>query len=494
MNTRRISIIFAFIAVVIIIVLLIGAIYAFFTLEIDDENDINTFNNNTIISFMDTSNVSLTNAYIGENISKTFSVENTGDVVLYYDIKLNDLVNNFSNPDDLVFTLSSSNGGAVIKKTTMPVYNPTIATGIKIEPGIKHSYIMNISFLKTEEDQSNNLNKTFSANIVVSSSIKNHPDTVIYKNGSLGGKIIYNASSELGIGYDTIYGEGLYYTNDTINGNTVYFYRGSKSLNNNLIFGDNCYKILRTTINGGFRIVYNGSVNDGVCSDENSGILEDTSKYNNYSNFNAFVGYMYGSADSSNYLNEHANTNSSVIKTVLDDWYLNNISNYSSYLEDSIYCNNRKTSKFKYKNVVYGLNGFGNNNTGYLSFNNNSVEMKPSLNCINVNDRLSVNNNQGVKALTYPVGLITVDDLTYAGYSNSLSNKDNYLYTDSSYWTMSAAYYNGSAAYNYIVNKDKLGVLKVDSNSGVRPVITLKKDVIVLSGDGSLTSPYRITD
>ena len=436
----------------------------------------------------------MTNAYTGESISKTFTVENTGEVVVYYDIKLNDLVNNFANPDDLVFTLSGSNGGAYIKKTTMPVSNPIIASSIKIEPGVKHSYVMGITFLRTDEDQSDNMNKTFSANINITSSTKYNTSKDIYESGTLGSKIVANASSELNLNYSSTAGEGVYYTNDAINGETIYFYRGTKSLNNNVLFAGNCFKIVRTTIDGGIRLAYNGKANNGVCSDTNTAILDTTTKYNNNSNFNAYVGYMYGSADSSAYADEHNNVNSSVIKTALDNWFTANISNYSSYLEDSIYCNNRKTSKFILNNVTYGFDGFSNKNTGYISYKNNFIDMKPTYNCVNRKDRLSVKNSNGVSVLSNSVGLLTSDELTFAGFSGSTSNTTNYLYTSSAYWTMSPAYYNGSKAYNYIANGAKLGVLAVDSTSGIRPVITLKKDTKVISGDGSLSTPYKVTD
>lgn len=496
MNTHKMSMIFASVGIILVVILMITATYAYFSLEIVGEGaDINiaTFNKNIQITYIDTSNVSLTNAYTGESISKTFTVENTGDVVIYYDIKLNDLVNNFANPDDLVFTLSGSNGGAYIKRTTMPVSNPIIASSVKIEPGVKHSYVMNITFLKTDEDQSENMNKTFSANINVTSSSKYNPNKNIYNEGTLGSKIVNNALSELNLDYSSSAGEGVYYTNDSINGETIYFYRGSKALKNNVLFAGNCFKIVRTTIDGGIRLVYNGKANNGVCSDSDIAILDTITKYNNNSNFNAYVGYMYGSADSSTYADEHNNINSSVIKTALENWYNENINSYSSYIEDSIYCNNRKTSKFVLNNVTYGFDGFSNRNTGYNSYKSVSIDMKPSYNCVNVKDRLSVKNPVGVSVLSSPVGLLTSDEAAFAGVSGS-SNINNYLSVTSSYWLMTPAYYNGSRACNYIISSARFNILSVDSTSGIRPVITLKKDTKVISGDGSLNTPYKITD
>ena len=500
MKTNKISVIFASVGIIMLVVLMIAATYAYFSLDIEGEGkDINiaTFNKNIQITYVDTSNVSMVNAYTGESISKTFTVENTGDVVAYYDIKLNDLVNNFADPDDLVFTLSGSNGGAIIKQTTMPVSNPIIASSVKINPGVKHSYIMDITFLRTEDDQSDNMNKTFSANINITSSAKYNPDSEIYENGTLGSEIVSNAIAETNIDYTTRQGEGVYYTNDSINGETIYFYRGSKNLNNNVLFAGKCFKILRTTIDGGIRLIYNGEATDGVCSDEVSGVLDNTSVFNSNTNYNAYVGYMYGAPNSGTYSEEHANVNSSTIKTVLENWYSTNISEYSSYIEDSIYCSNRKTNKVVVSNVTFGLEGYGNKNTGYLPYRNNSYERKPSYNCINKKDRLSVKNSNGVSALTYPVGLITVDELSFAGYNNSslttASDLEIFLDTGTNYWTMSPASYNGTGAYNYLAQSGNFRVYSVGNASGVRPVITLKKDTKILSGDGTLTTPYKIT-
>lgn len=497
MKTGKISMIFASVGIILLVVLMITATYAYFSLEIEGtgtDMNVATFNKNIEITYVDTSNVSMVNAYTGESISKTFTVENTGDVVVYYDIKLNDLVNNFADPDDLVFTLSGSNGGAIIKQTTMPASNPTIASSVKIEPGVKHSYVMGITFLKTDDDQSDNMNKTFSANINISSSTKYSPNKEVYADGTLGSKIVTGALPESSLDYTTSDGEGVYYTNDSINGETIYFYRGTKSLNNNVLFAGKCFKILRTTIDGGIRLVYNGEATDGACSDDATAILDNTSAFNTSGNYNAYVGYMYGSPNSGTYAEEHANTNSSAIKTVLENWYSTNLLNYASYIEDSIYCSNRKAVYRVSGNVVYGTEGYGTKNTGYLSWKD-FLAAKPSYNCVNKKDRLSVKNNNGTSALTYPVGLVTADELRFAGFKVSI-NTTNFLYTGVGFWTMTPAYFNGTSARNYAVltSGSMLNIVPVTSTYGVKPVITLKKDTKFLSGDGTLATPYKITD
>lgn len=56
---------------------------------------------------------------------------------------------------------------------------------------------------------------------------------------------------------------------------------------------------------------------------------------------NAYVGYIYGTASSSSYEETHKNINSSTIKMFVDNWYKNNLINYTDYLQNAIYCNDR---------------------------------------------------------------------------------------------------------------------------------------------------------
>lgn len=83
----------------------------------------------------------------------------------------------------------------------------------------------------------------------------------------------------------------------------IYYYNGA-DVNNNLIFADICWQIVRTTENGGVKLIYNGLPVNGVCGEA----AYDTSSYVNYignddviynSNANLLtsVGYMYGNYD-----------------------------------------------------------------------------------------------------------------------------------------------------------------------------------------------------
>lgn len=485
MNIKRIGIIGAYIGIVFIIVFLSTATYAVLTVSPDKNNQNNNYlTNNLTIKYKETSNVSIVNYVPSQSLTKTFSVTNNSDNTEYYDIRLEKVINNFEDKDNLIYTLTSENGGYV-SETSLPSDDKYIVSNVKIEPKEKHNYILNINFIKTNKDQSKDLNKTFSSNIKITSS----QDAINYAKNTLGEKII----SEVVSSFNNIdihnYKDGVYFTNSSIDGKSVYFYRGSNNLNNNAIFGSDCYKIIRTTEDGGIRLIYNGKSNEGKCSNKNN-VLEDDIVFNTRSNYNAYVGYMYGDASSNNYENEHKNINSSLIKTYLDEFYLNNLIKYNDFIaSDTVYCNNRVLAEFKIKGVTYSKYGYGNNNTGYEMMNN-YLNNKVSYDCPNKNDRFSVNSENGNNMLSNSIGLITLEELFYAGYLNNKDNSSNYLYSLYPYWTMTSAYFSGSNAYNFIVDKGKINTKDVSHSAYVRPVITLKSTTTIIKGDGSLDNPY----
>jgi len=469
MNNYKFTVILCSIGIILVSIFMMFSTYAYFTVNVEGEGKeivLSTFDQNTTIIYNDTSNVSMVNAYTGDEIIKTFSIENTSNYLLYYDILLDNVVNNFEIKDDLVYTLES-NGAALRERSIMPSTNDYIASNILINPHEKHEYKMTITFLNKDIDQSANMNKTFSSNIHVLGSKNINVGEHISQSGTLLDEII-NKSMQID--------SNIYKTNNSINGNTIYYYKGNE-INNNLIFNNMCFKIVRTDENYGIRVIYNGEYIDGVCN--NDSILK--SVYNTKSNSNTYVGYMYGNASSNSYKNEHNNTSSSFIKMQLDKWYKEKFNNSNNISNESIFCNNRVINSFTLGGVLYSKNGYGKHNTGYYDLNNGM----PSFDCLNLNDRFSLSNNDSNKKLEYPVGLISVDEILYSG-------DGSYLYSFDNYWTITPAYFNGSDAYNYVVSKKKITPAKVSYEFEIRPVISLNKNVKLESGDGSIISPYIV--
>ena len=549
MNKTSLRTIIAYIGVIIILALMGVATYAYFGLEIEGKGKdmtIRTFNKNMEITYTDTSNVTLVNAYTGESISKTFTVKNTGDVDVYYNVILENVVNNFEVPDELVYTITETGGNASRTQTAIPTTDSTLLSDIKITAGDTHYYVMQIKFLEFDTDQSYNMNKTFSSNINIvpssnSGALKNlSADTLSYKIVNVAESTIFKEpivenlvateSFELddikrpkmaflglnpsgGTSGDQNKGK-LMYTNSSDDGKKIYFFTGD-SVDNNVLFAGFCWKIIRTTDNGSIKMIYNGVPTNGACTDatgRNATIGNST--FNSSSNYNAYVGYMYGTPNSSAYSDEHKNVNNSTIKNMLDNWYAENLIRYNDYIEDTEYCNNRILTDFKSKGVEYSKKGYSNLNSGY-----DSVIKGYNFSCENSNDKLSVKNH----SLTYPIGLIDASEALMGSITrsmirdtdfatNMMSNKIfndysvekmasvikinnvSFLSTSDKYWTMSPAYFNGTSAYNFLVDGNVENAVSVNTSAGVRPVITIKNTVKLLSGVGSLSSPYKLTN
>ena len=306
---------------------------------------------------------------------------------------------------------------------------------------------------------------------------------------------------------------GIYTTTATEGNVPVYYYRGAADkVNNNIIFNNMCWKIIRTTETGGIKLIYNGTPTDGKCETQMGETTQiGTSAFNTSYNDNAYVGYMYGTAGSDNYEATHANINDSTIKTYIDNWYSQNFDETAaSKLEDTVFCNDRSTKAYDANTIgytsmsSYGDLGYGTNRTLYgaahrASYYSNNPS--PSLVCLNANDKFTVDSKNGNGKLTYPVGLITLDEVILAGfntyYSNTSDYQDttNYLYTSTTYWTFSpvVVYGSGSAYVGYVDDIGSMRYARVDITHGVRPVVLLADGTLVNSnGDGTSTNPYVV--
>ena len=306
---------------------------------------------------------------------------------------------------------------------------------------------------------------------------------------------------------------GIYTTTATDGNEPVYYYRGdADKVNNNIIFNNMCWKIIRTTETGGVKIIYNGTPTDGKCeiqTGENTQIGK--SAFSSGAEDNAYVGYMYGTAGSTTYAATHANTNESTIKKYIDNWYSQNFDETAaSKLEDTAFCNDRSTKAYNASTIgdrgysPYGALGYGKNKTLYgaahrASYYSNNPN--PSLACQNDNDKFTVNSKNGNGKLTYPVGLITLDEVVFAGfntyYSNTRDFQDttNYLYTNSYYWTLSPVmvHTDGYARVGIVASTGYMNETFVNNAIGVRPVISLKSGTTIEpTGSGTTTNPYIV--
>ena len=285
-------------------------------------------------------------------------------------------------------------------------------------------------------------------------------------------------------------GKGLYmYSNSTDSTYPVYYFRGNIN-NNNIIFAGFCWKMVRTTETGGIKILYNGKANAGKCTNTGSATHIATSVYNTSHTDNAYVGYMYGTPGSTTYEQTHANVNDSAVKKVIDKWYEDNLISYASRIEDTVWCNDRSIS-----NPDAWQPGIKNNYTLYgANARFWSTPYTATLECANPNDRFTVG-SKGNGKLTYPIALLSADEVVLAGHKSRWSNSQTYLYNGLNWWTMTPDATGGIGATVFPIHGADGGLIGYAVNAisaGVRPAISLKNNTNVVSGDGSAENPYVV--
>ena len=221
-----------------------------------------------------------------------------------------------------------------------------------------------------------------------------------------------------------------------------------------------------------------------------------TSPFNSIRTNPGYVGYMYGSTLNSTYEETNANENDSDIKKYLDSWYKQNIEakGLSEYIADAGFCNDRSLS-------TRANNGDGVQTTGkhtyYAGYTRYYETHSPILTCPNpANDLFTTStSNTGNKELTYPIGLITVDELMLGGLADGYLNRLSYTYSSSSYWTLSPGLFNVTAAAAFDLYANSVGYVTDHSVFvilGVRGVINLKGDVEISGGIGTANDPFVV--
>src|SRR5574344_72881 len=142
-----------------LILILSGLSYAYFLATTNGNDDAkNTTINTATLSLLytDGEEINVDNIIPGDSITKTFKVQNTSTIATKYTIYLSELVNNFVDKSDLVYTLTSGDGGANIVESKMPVESSAIASNVDIAYGATHNYVLKITFLNKNIAQDTN--------------------------------------------------------------------------------------------------------------------------------------------------------------------------------------------------------------------------------------------------------------------------------------------------------------------------------------------------
>ena len=544
---RKQKIIVSITGIFLVLLILVGLTYAYFLTKITGNTNtksITVTTANLVLEYGENTNVvqGISNAEPGYSVEKIFTATNKGNSTVIYGAALESIVNGLTRQEDLVYTLTctsylkegfslSSNGtitgtvdgtcnGVSTEKQFPSTSTMSIMTTNTIDTTHTHAYKLTVTYKEMGIDQSTDMNKTFSAKVNIvdlrASADKINPYST--NKNALNYQII-NSALEGGENR-TIYGNEITTFTSISERNervlntapddygTSYYYRGNV-LDNYVTFANKTWRIVRINGDGSIRLVL-----DDVAKDS-SGNATKTA-FNSTYNDNAYVGYMYGTPGSTTYDATHENINDSTVKTKVDKWYEDNLkTNYANYLADTLFCNDKTLASDGIGGVTTSL-GYGTNETYYasaerLQYSTGTTTIttsKPTFKCAeNANNTYSrftvnvitlLNGNQTNGNLKYPIGLLTADEVAYAGaYTPGITNKSYYLYNSSitsDWWLSSPYYYNGSRACEWRVLYSDGYILShyVRNSYAFRPSINLKANVLINGGDGTKANPYTI--
>ena len=305
--------------------------------------------------------------------------------------------------------------------------------------------------------------------------------------------------------------KGMYAKEDDYTATTgmkSYYYRGAVD-NNWVKFGkegdkDIYWRIIRINGDGSIRMIYSGTTaptesTKVVMTGTGTQITVDntnTFKFNSSYKNPSYVGYMFTEGQ------QHGNSTSSTIKTAIDNWYKTttletDATTKELVSQDQIFCNDRSATTSS-SGTPGEISGSMSTTYYYGAYVRLVTNKSPQLKCPTASDKFTSRKSSiGNKALTYPVGLITADEVAMAGgvYGSSNTNSSYYLYTNQYYWSGSP--YNFLSGYSnaggFTVNSSgRIGTYAVNDTYGARPVVSLSSKA-KLSGNGTYSKPYTVS-
>ncbi len=503
MNLRTKRMICLLVAIASVLTIVGSVSYAYFT-AIGEVTPMDATLNTATVSAKFSDNDLGLNAVLnfGESVTKKFTIENTGTADAKVKMFFEQMINTYIE-GSLTYSLfySETEDGTyteVVNKTDVPrsQYSSKriLANSLTIPVGKTYYYelVITLNYL-SDVNQDDDVNAIFNTKFKVED----------INSRNIVGEIIAT-SQGVRTDFDTpaTTDEGVFEMEDDYG--TSYYYRGVVT-NNYVKFAGFYWRIIRVNGDGSLRIMYDGTqaYANGVSS---SNRFIGKSSFNSNYDDNKSVGWMYGPAGttaSNNKEEAQTNTVDSKIKGVVDAWYKSNIidAGYGSAVSDILFCNDRSTTGKTVTGWVSdtGL-GYGKNYTAYGVYARMRVGYKghkgatPTFICPQKNDAFTVDDtNNGNGALTYPVGLLTADEIVAAGSGKyDTINVYYYLYRKTDYWSLTPHTYDINSRIFKVYIYSQLNYDNAYISNSVAPVINLTYEYAsTLIGDGTMENPYR---
>ena len=494
--------------IVSLLVVVLSVSLAYFTAQIIGKGkDVSVTSANLQIVFTD-SDGALTETDIepGWSATKTFTIKNDTKTEYKYNIVIKDLVNTFVTNGYLKYKITSTNNGynmtefKDIPKSSAPK-DTILAYSVSIPVGVTQSYTIEFKYANDESvDQSDDMGKKLSGTLFItegteqptllSQILNDNPTRSTRSNNN-------NGTNDFATTLTTTTTGTLFTSTESITGITdtpkeVYYYAGNTT-NNWVKFANIYWRIIRTNHDSSIRLLYVGTSHDTTTG--NIG----TSLFNQNYDSPKYVGYKYGEDTSLDTIRN--NTTDSTIKTTIDTWYQNNLTNYTKYLSTSaVYCNDRSEGTGQ----TYSASADFNFAPYYrMDYDTDGAKANPSYNCTNIKDAFSVDNTSA--KLDYPVSLMTADEIAFAGgvafqnmstpYAWFISNSAG-TQVSTDWWSLSpfSWYGSGASVWLWYSGFAYLNSYYVDDSYAVRPAISLKSCIKYSTGNGTYETPYEILE
>ena len=501
MNRNR-KIIYGIILAFIVIALVIGITYAYIMTNIAGNTNSKSMTVDLKNSRLEFNDLSTNNKYEliepGYIDYKLFTVKNIGNDTATYNIYLSDVVNTFARKQDLKYTLYKKIGNNTIDTSDLsdcteissgmfPIINSYIKFGESIEPSDIYTYALKVEYLNSVENQDSNKGKTFGGKVQIDGLIQN-----LFNEGSLAYTILDNAikvtdaEKELGYAEYSTFPKTLPIQQTSGDDESTlsrtlddigytYYFRGNVK-NNYLNFAGYCWRIVRIEGDGSIKVILEDS--NYTCNHASftgNWTFGSKMKYGYDSNNRVdFINAVGGLADT---LESYQSTLNASVGTTYNN------KSISYYLKNDDWC---------YDTTITNTNDTKEFYASYTRYSDNNPSIICSGNKIN---EYRDNNSMYV-------GALTSDELVFAG-ANSVEHNyyliNNYTQNNTTrWWTLSPDTYSISSGWDnvFIIGPSgKLAQYQVNSSTDVysRPVITLKSDVNITTGNGSIDNPYIVS-
>lgn len=251
---------------------------------------------------------------------------------------------------------------------------------------------------------------------------------------------------------------GIYKTTDE--DGITYYNRGDIN-NNYVMFADQLWRIMRINGDGSIRLIAEKSIGQSIYNKYVS--ATDRRNYGE-----SIMGYTYNNSSSSK-----KDGTPSYVKVFLDSYYNGYLSKY-----------NDKIALSKFINEV-GIDSESDLEIRYLHYGDYLPD-----------DNYSYSGREATFGGLYnlKIGLPIRNDIDLSGiYPSNYKNFRSYINNGLNFMTMTPEIYwsnNDSTIYAMYYNQFLDNFIATDQN--VRPVISLKSNTLITSGDGSLSNPYVI--